>query len=237
MTLQEKIERSKDKEQIDFSKIGCTNQADPMVRVEPSERIIIEPIWTVKGDFEGAIYADYIAEHPEYDGIWVRAGLHERLLKAAESLDSRYKLVVRAGHRPLKVQKHVLVEAMQAYLAEHPGVTKKQALEHARTFVSDPDIQLPPHCGGAAADVDLFDTTTSKLVDFGGPVNHNDEISFLHHEVLSPTAKANRMLLLTVMLDAGLASDAFEWWHYSYGDQTWAWFYGFRDSLYAPVDI
>jgi D-alanyl-D-alanine dipeptidase len=240
MNLQEKIERSKNKELIDFSKIGCTQQDEPMVRVEPSDLIIVEPIWTVDGDFEGAIYAGYIAEHPDYSGIWVRAGLHDRLLKAAELLngvDGKYKLVVRAGHRPLKVQKQVLKEAVEAYMAEHPDVSQEEALDYARIFVNDPDIQLPSHCCGGAIDVDLFDTTTNKFVDFGSPVNYNEDISYLHSELASPAAKANRMMLLTAMLDAGFASDISEWWHYSYGDQTWAWFYGYQNSLYAPIDI
>lgn len=40
-----------------------------------------------------------------------------------------------------------------------------------------------------------------------------------------------------VKLHAGLASCMTEWWHFSYGDQLWAWFYNEEHSLYSPVDI
>ena len=44
-------------------------------------------------------------------------------------------------------------------------------------------------------------------------------------------------MLVSAMLDAGLASCKTEWWHFSYGDQLWAWFYGNKESLYSPTDI
>jgi D-alanyl-D-alanine dipeptidase len=237
MNTDERVERSKSKERINFAKIGCKNQSAPLVMVESSDKIMVEPVWTLNDDFEGGMYADYIAEHPEYDGIYVRPELLKRLEKAADSLDGQYKLVIRAGHRPLDVQRRLLKDCMRDYKRDHPEVSDEEALEHARTFVSDPDNSLPPHCCGAAVDVELFDTSTDKLVDFGSSMNVDDDISFLHYEDISPQQKENRMLLLRAMLAQGLASTAFEWWHFSYGDQVWAWFYGEQDSLYGPVDL
>jgi D-alanyl-D-alanine dipeptidase len=237
MNTDERVERSKSKERIDYSKIGFTNLEDPLMRVEPSSKIIIEPVWTLEGDFEGGMYADYIAQHPEYDGVYVRSELLKRLEKAAESLGEQYKLVVRAGHRPLDVQRRLLKECMQDYKDDHPEVSDAEALEHARTFVSDPDISQPPHCCGTAIDVELFDVTSNKLVDFGSAMNVDDDISYLHYDEITPEQKANRMLLLRTMLEQGLASVAFEWWHFSYGDQTWAWFYGEPDSLYGLIVV
>jgi D-alanyl-D-alanine dipeptidase len=236
MNLAEKIERSKSTERINFSKIGCRNQQDPLVKVESSGRIIVEPIWTVAGDFEGGMYANYIAKHSAYDGVYVRSELLARLQKVADSLDDRYKLIVRAGHRPIDVQKRLLRECMQDYKQDNPGVSDEEALEHARTFVSDPDVMLPPHCSGAAIDVDLMNVETNTFVDFGSPINIDDDISYLHYQDISAEQKENRMLLLAAMLDQGLASTAFEWWHFSYGDEVWAWFYHNPDCLYGLID-
>lgn len=236
MDIDEKIERSKSKERIDYSKIGFSNLKDHLVKVESSGKILVEPVWTLEGDFEGGMYADYIAEHPEYNGIYIRSGLLERLEKAAESLDDRYKLVVRAGHRPVEVQQRLLKECMQDYKDDHPEASDQDALKHARTFVSDPAISRPPHCCGAAIDVELFDVRNNKLVDFGSAMNVDDDISYLYYEKITAEQKANRMLLLKAMLEQGLASFAFEWWHYSYGDQTWAWFYGKESSLYSLIE-
>ena len=90
MTLEEKIERSKSKDRINFDVIGCLEQNDPLVSLESSDRIIVEPVWTMPGDSEGGMYRDYIAKHPKYDKIYVRPELSKRLEIAAKSLDERY---------------------------------------------------------------------------------------------------------------------------------------------------
>src|ERR1700750_2134344 len=105
MNLEAKLERSRSTEKIDFSKIGCLDVKDPLEKIEASNQIVVAPCWTIEGDFEGKRYADYIAEHPEYDGVYVRSELAKRLLVAAEKLDQGHQLVIRAGHRPIEVQK------------------------------------------------------------------------------------------------------------------------------------
>ena len=123
--------------------------------VQGSKKIMVEPVWLLPDDFEGRMYADYIAEHPGYDQIYVRAGLLERLKDAAAALPDGIKLVIRAGHRPIAVQKKLLHYVTDGYVKENPNASTQQALQHARTFVSDPDVKLPPHCCAAAVDVEL----------------------------------------------------------------------------------
>lgn len=237
MTLEEKLQRSRSKERIDFSKFQSINRHDSLVKVVSTDKIDVEPNWTIPNDFEGGMYADYIAEHPEYDGIYVRSELLKRVTTAAEALDDPYKLVIRAGHRPIAVQKRLLKECLEDYKEDNPGVSDEEALEHARLFVSDPDISLPPHVCGAAVDVEIIDSHTGKFLDFGNSMNEDNDKSFLHYPDLTDVQKNNRLMLLTAMLDAGLASCMPEWWHFSYGDQVWAWFYGEENSLYSPIDI
>ena len=237
MNLQEKIERSKSTERIDFSQYQSLNQDDPLVKVESNDKILVEPCWTIPGDFEGGMYADYIADHPEYDGMYVRLELLKRLEQAANALPQQYQLVIRAGHRPIAVQRRLLKECAADYKRDNPGISDQEALEHARTFVSDPDITLPPHVCGAAVDVEVKDVSTGKYLDFGSTMNDDNEKSFLYYANLTDQQKANRRMLVEAMLDAGLASCKPEWWHFSYGDQIWAWFYGEERSLYSPVDL
>jgi D-alanyl-D-alanine dipeptidase len=237
MTLEEKLQRSKSTEKIDHSKFQSINKQDPLVKVSSTDKILVAPNWTIPGDFEGGMYADYISEHPEYDGIYVRAELLKRLESAANSLANPYQLVIRAGHRPIAVQRRLLKECAEEYKTANPGVSDEEALEYARTFVSDPDREIPPHVCGAAVDVELIDSSTGKYLGFGSAMNENNEKSFLYHQDLSAEQKANRLMLLTAMLDAGFASCMSEWWHFSYGDQTWAWFYGNQESLYSRVAI
>jgi D-alanyl-D-alanine dipeptidase len=237
MTLEERIERSRSMERIDYSQIGCLHIDEPLVEMHASENIIIEPFWTIEGDFEGDRYKAYMAEHPEYTDVYIRPELMRRVEKAAASLGPRYKMIVRAAHRPLEVQRRLLIDCMQDYKNEHPEASDEEASEHARTFVDDPDNpdSWPSHSVGAI-DIDLFDIEKSELVDFGSTTNDDNERSYLHYEGLTPEQKEKRMKLLSAMLAQGLASTAFEWWHYSYGDKTWAWFYWQKNSLYGPAE-
>ncbi len=237
MDLRQKLERSKSDENVDFSKYQSTSNDDPLIKVTPSDTILVEPNWTIPGDFEGGMYADYISEHPEYDGIFIRSGLLKRLKIAADFLKPPYKLVIRAGHRPIAVQKRLLKECADDFKIDNPNVSDDEALEHARTFVSDPDTTLPPHVCGAAVDVEIINSSTGKYLDFGSNMNEDNDKSFLYYPDLNGEQKENRLMLATAMLEAGFASCKTEWWHYSYGDQLWAWFYGEKNSLYSPIDF
>ncbi|HSH18273.1 MAG TPA: M15 family metallopeptidase [Candidatus Saccharimonadales bacterium] len=237
MTLEEKLERSRSTEKINFSKFQSIGDNDPLVEITNGGKIIIEPCWTLEGDWEGQRYRDYIAEHPNYKGVYVRSELASRVQLAANAIDDKYRLVIRAGHRPVEVQKRILIDCANDYKVDNPGTSDEDALEHARTFVSDPDITLPPHVCGAAVDVEVLDATTGQLLDFGSKLNDDNEKSFLYYPDLTDEQKNNRLMLVTAMLDAGLASCKPEWWHFSYGDQVWAWFYGKENSLYSPVDL
>lgn len=237
MDINEKYERSKSTERIDFSKIGCLEDGGDLVKVESTDSIIVEPVWTLKNDFDGKMYAEYISQHPEYDGVFVRSEVLSRLLRAADSLGGKYKLVLRAGHRPVEVQKRLLELCIQDYKEDNPGVSDEAALDHARTFVDDPSLTLPSHCGGGAVDVELYDVSKRSLVDFGSPRDLDDEISYLHSNKITSKQKENRTLLLKTMLNAGFASCYSEWWHFSYGDKVWAWFYGKEHSLYDFISV
>jgi len=237
MNLKEKLQRSRSTEKIDFSKYQSVDKDDPLTQIHTSDKILVEPYWTLENDWEGERYADYIAEHPDYIGVFVRSEFASRLLVAAESLDNKYRLVIRAGHRPIEVQRRLLKDCANEFKTDNPGVTDEDALEHARTFVNDPDITLPPHVCGAAVDVDVLDASTGQLLDFGSKVNDDNEKSFLYYPDLTKEQKDNRLMLVKAMLNAGLASCKPEWWHFSYGDQVWAWFYGETNSLYSPVDL
>jgi len=237
MTIDDKIERSKSTEHIDFSRFQSVDEPSPLVKLSTNNKILIEPCWTLENDWEGKRYADYISEHPNYDGIYLRQEVATRLGMAEGKLPKNLQMVIRADHRPIEVQRKILIECADDFKKDHPGTSDEAALKHAREFVSDPDITLPPHVCGAAVDVELADAVSGKLLDFGSKINDDTDLSYLHYPDLTDEQKTNRLVLLTAMLEAGFASCMPEWWHFSYGDQVWAWFYGHKKSLYSPIDV
>ncbi len=221
---------------IDYSKFPPLNLEDELVKVTTSRKLLVEPYWTIPGDFEGDRYARYISQYPRYDGVYVRSKLLEKLIQAANSLPAQFRLVIRAGHRPISVQRQLVEDCSSAYLRQNPQASKDQALIHARTFFSDPDTEIPPHVCGAAVDVGVIGSD-NRLLDFGSEINEESKISSLYSTDITHEQKTNRLMLTTVMLDADFASCKNEWWHFSYGDQTWAWFYGKKSSLYGLVEM
>jgi D-alanyl-D-alanine dipeptidase len=88
---------------------------------------------------------------------------------------------------------------------------------------SDP-MTPPPHSTGAAVDITLVDVK-GKTIDMGSAI---DELSLRSH----PDYYANspelpyhyyRQVLHDVMYSAGFRRHLGEWWHFSLGDQMWAW--------------
>jgi D-alanyl-D-alanine dipeptidase len=231
------IARSKNSFEDDPKKLGSLQKDQPLVVTHNTQRLILEPIWQQPvDDIEGPLYRQYIRDNPKYDSIFLRREVAKRLYLAAENLPNHLKLVIRAGHRPLPVQRKVLQGVLERYLHENPFATHEKALMYARTFVDDPAIKFPSHCCGSAVDVDIFDINSQKLVDFGSQVNTSTDISFLHSSKINETQYANRMTLLTAMLSASFAPSFVEWWHFSYGDTVWAYFYEKPNSLYGVVE-
>ena len=210
---------------------------EPLVPIVSKGNILVEPIWDKPiDDFEGPLYQDYIADHPNYKHILVRSSVNQMLQKAAKNLPDSYQLVVRAGHRPIEVQYKLLEMVKYGYAKENPSASDYESLAFARQYVADPAIKLPPHCCGAAVDVDMYDTKTGKLVDFGCPMNTDGDIAHVYTDKINSEQASNREILRQAMLSADFAPHPNEWWHFSYGDKMWAKFYSKSAAIYGLVE-
>ncbi len=237
LTLQQLVDRTKTSFELDPENLSCSNLLSPLVQVTEKSRLKLDPIWKTQTDIlEGPLYRQYIKQNPEYNTIYLREEVVKRLNEAVSHLPHHFILVLRAGHRPLTVQQAEFQQMVDKYVKEHPGALYEEAVGFARTYVSDPNVTLPPHCCGAAVDVDMFDTALNKLVDFGCPVNTNTNSAVLHSNKITNQQYASRMILLEAMLQAGFAPDYNEWWHYSYGDTVWAYFREQPNSLYGVIE-
>ncbi len=116
-------------------------------------------------------------------------------------------------------QRREFAEVREEIRAAHPELDEAQLYDRTSQFSADPDT-LPPHCTGAAIDLTIADKNGIEL-DMGTPLNSIDAASSHAAKLPSPACE-NRALLLSLMLDAGFAPHAMEWWHYSYGDIRWA---------------
>jgi D-alanyl-D-alanine dipeptidase len=118
-----------------------------------------------------------------------------------------------------QVQADVLAPAQrEALMAE---VTQFWALP------SDDPNTPPPHSTGAAVDITLVDAQ-GRPVDMGSPIDEVSSRSFpdhfaTHQDLQGQEYHRHRTLLKDIMQAAGFRRHPQEWWHFSFGDQLWAW--------------
>lgn len=160
--------------------------------------------------------------------LFLRESVAEKIIDVAESLPASLSLVLIDGWRSFETQQFLYNRALAHFRAI--GHLQKQIEQEMTGFVARPshDPDRPaPHYSGAAVDLTLaeggdwlemgtgFDDFTDQawLDYYEGKEDLSDQ------ELL---ARANRRNLKQMMEQAGFAPNPSEWWHYSYGDRTWA---------------
>lgn len=218
---------------------------EPLIKVDQSQvSFWVKPFWDDDPpqvadpqmqellDMEGQAFRDYRLNNPDFT-VLLREAVVKKLEDAQSSLPENLKLVLKAGYRPIAVQKQLFQEGLEYFRKVHPEKSEKEIYEINLEFVADADNYTPPHSTGGAVDVLLFDVVAGKEVDMGSPINYPDNRSWTYYEEgLRQEQKRNRDYLTTVMLGFGFANLASEWWHYSYGDQYWAVFYD-KEYIYG----
>ncbi|WP_245590552.1 M15 family metallopeptidase [Aneurinibacillus terranovensis] len=171
---------------------------------------------------------------------YVRQGVAERLVKAANLLPADYWLVVLDGWRPYQVQQALYQMFKQELMAK--GLQGEVLYAELAKFVArpskNPDAPSPHITGGA---VDLTIANNEGWLEMGTDF---DELSEAAHtswfetkhllDDLEQRAREHRRLLTRVMSEAGFVNYEKEWWHYEYGNQRWALKYG-QKAIYKGI--
>lgn len=217
--------------------VAQQDNGEPLVTASQLQRMgfVIRPFWVDEpGEIEGKAYQAYIKTHPDFS-MSLRQGLAHRLAKTQSALPAEWRIILKAGLRPLSVQRLLFNDA-RAYLHQkHPDWQPRKLLQETRNLVSDPRVKVPPHCTGAAVDIEILDKTTGELVDMGARANTDGPSGWAYSPTITPVQQERRLLLLKATLYAGLANNAYEWWHYSYGDAMWALMYDQPATLYSLI--
>jgi D-alanyl-D-alanine dipeptidase len=162
-----------------------------------------------------------------------------------------WRIQIFDAYRPIAVQQYMVdyafkqAAAEQGWSIDHLSPTERQSLQaQVQQFWATPShnpATPPPHSTGAAIDLTLVDENGNPI-NMGSPI---DEMSDRSHpdffatpqpgysqsaESFLKDSEADRLLihknrqqLKQVMLKAGFRQHPNEWWHFSFGDQLWAW--------------
>ena len=192
---------------------------------------------------------------PGSDPFRLRSGVIKRLLMAQQRLQQQQpdlQLAIFDAWRPIAVQRYMVAYAIGEE-CERRGLNRADPAQATavQAVVDDvgrfwaPQFQSampPPHSTGAAVDLTLANRTTGQPLDMGGAIDaigeishpdHYGEAAKQHPESEQAVWHERRELLRQVMHAAGFEQHPNEWWHFSHGDQLWAWRCGAERAIYA----
>jgi D-alanyl-D-alanine dipeptidase len=180
--------------------------------------------------------APYQGRSPYY----LRQGVLDRLLQAQIYLQQthpQWRIQIFDAYRPIAVQQFMVDYAFSQVLqaeglaVERLSPTQQQALWQQVYQIwalpsTDPKTP-PPHSTGAAVDITLVDAA-GMTVNMGSAIDEMSARSQPDYfarstEPVEQQYHARRQLLGNVMFKVEFTRHPGEWWHFSFGDQMWAW--------------
>ncbi|WP_320667599.1 M15 family metallopeptidase [Prochlorococcus sp. MIT 1307] len=183
----------------------------------------------------------------------LRTGVFNRLVLAQNYLKKdfpEFRLAIFDAWRPIPVQAFMVEKSIEDHCILR-GVDRKnpdhkvaftQVVKDVEQFWAPPSLDPnnpPPHSTGGAVDLTLANIQ-GNLLDMGSKIDEIGDISSPNYFLL--TAKKNvycdlwhqrRLSLAMVMKKAGFVQHPNEWWHFSYGDQLWAWSRNLPEAIYG----
>ncbi|MDA0267499.1 MAG: M15 family metallopeptidase [Cyanobacteria bacterium] len=185
-------------------------------------------------------YACLGAPYGDRSPYWLRASVLAKLRQAQTHLQQRYPgwtIQIFDAYRPVAVQQFMVdysFRELARQRQQHPerltAAERQALLDEVYQFWAPPSLDEatpPPHSTGAAIDITLGDDQ-GQMVDMGSPI---DEISPRSHpnyfaatgEHHDAMIQNHRTVLSNHLTAVGFAQHPNEWWHFSWGDQLWAW--------------
>lgn len=180
--------------------------------------------------------APYQGRSPYY----LRQGVLNRLLQAQIYLQQthpQWRIQIFDAYRPIAVQKFMVDYAFSQVL-QAEGLTVEQLSPDRQQALWQQVYQIwaipstdpktpPPHSTGAAVDITLVDAA-GMTVNMGSPIDEMSARSQPNYfasssDPVEQQYHIHRQLLRDIMLKAEFTRHPGEWWHFSFGDQMWAW--------------
>jgi len=169
--------------------------------------------------------------------IYVRKKVSQKLIKAqsmVKNQNKKYSLFVACGYRSLKIQKERFDTALKRVSKANKDRPLMELYEMAHRMIAVPEVA--GHPTGGAVDITIIDKRMDQQIEFGSEMcNYTNKKHYVFTTNISRQAKKNRLLLRNLMMEAGFAPFDGEWWHFSYGDREWAFYYRRPFAIYSQI--
>jgi D-alanyl-D-alanine dipeptidase len=194
----------------------------------------------------GEELADFLARCPDlkmdrprfnYQRATVlRSSVAEKICQADRLLPGGYRLAIVEGWRPPYIQRRMYQSVWNSFAEKHPDWSEVQLRRVVNRFTAPLNNRVPPpHTTGGAVDLALTDSD-GNVLDMTSPFDQYDSKCWAFAAPgLSQTARGHRDIMAAALLQTGLTNYPSEYWHWSYGDQGWAYRGSKPNAIYGPV--
>jgi len=183
---------------------------------------------------------DLLLDHPRFQyrrETLARKSVAEKLCEANAWLMERgFRLAIVEGWRPPHIQRRMWLGQWRRFKERHPewsDVTLKRVVNrytaplHGRV--------PPPHTTGGAVDLVLADIS-GRIQNHVAPYDMFDPACYRFDAPgLAPNAIQTRALMREALTRTGMTNYPSEYWHWTYGDQGWAYRGGHPHALYGAI--
>lgn len=180
-----------------------------------------------------------VLDKPQFDyrrETLIREGVAQKLCQAVEQLPRGIQMAVLEGWRAPVIQQRMYRTMWNKFQSKHPAWSEAALRRQTNQFVAPMSPRVPPpHTTGGALDLVLLDEDGNTL-DMISPYAANDSKGFpMNAPGLSDVARFNRELLASALEAVDLTNYPSEFWHYSYGDQGWAYRGSHGNAIYGSI--
>ena len=196
-------------------------------------------------------YVKLGAEYANKSPYCLRQGVLQALLEAQFLLEKRHprwKIRIYDAYRPVGVQQYMVnytYDSLARKLEKEQQLSDRQRQDlwsQVYRLWAAPSLNKntpPPHSTGAAVDVTIVNEEGTPL-DMGGEIDELSERSHPDYYLSDRDGELqryhfNRQLLYKVMTQAGFYRHPEEWWHFSLGDQMWAWLHNQTNPIEKAI--
>lgn len=166
----------------------------------------------------------------------VRCSVAEGLCRAVDALPAGCRLAMIEGWRAPIIQQRMYRAIWLRFKERHPDWTDVMLKRVVNRFSAPMDVRVPPpHTTGGAIDVMLTDENGQELDHFSPYEPYDPRCAPFAATGLSDTARRTRDILGEALGIGGLTNYPSEFWHWSFGDQGWAYRGGHPHALYAAI--
>ncbi|MEO8894227.1 MAG: M15 family metallopeptidase [Coleofasciculaceae cyanobacterium] len=210
-----------------YQKIAIVECGEPLVPIPLAQFAVESPHPYQK---VGATYPDASPYHLRQSVLAALVTAQTKL----QHLQPGWGLQIFDAYRPVSVQQY-MVDYTFAQVVEAEKLNPSSLSQQQRDAIWQKVYKIwavpnhnpltpPPHSTGAAVDLTLVDAT-GKVIDMGSEIDELSPRSLADYYASHPELPyhKNRQLLQLVMCGAGFRRHLEEWWHFSLGDQMWAW--------------